>query len=67
MCFADGTEAIVGVKAEVEKSQWRPAAREHGLRLGDMEVDDEDQNEDGTPKRKAPTLLRKGETLGKKP
>lgn len=41
VCFADGTEAIVGVKAEVEKSQWRPAVEEHGHHLGDMEVDDE--------------------------
>jgi exosome complex component RRP42 len=47
VCFADGTEAIVGVKAEVEKSQWRPATGEHGLRLGSMDVDDDDQNEDG--------------------
>lgn len=51
ICFADGTEAIVGVKVEVEKSQWRPVAGEHSLNLnasgGDAEVDDEDQDEDG--------------------
>ena len=57
VCFADGTEAIVGVKAEVEKSQWRPAVEEHGLHLGaggdDVEVDDEDQNEDGDGQSRA--------------
>lgn len=57
VCFADGTEAIVGVKAEVEKSQWRPAGGEHGLHLdaggGDMEVDDEDQNKDGDGQARA--------------
>lgn len=51
ICFADGTEAVVGVKVEFEKSDWRPVAGEHGLKLstsgGDAEVDDEDQEEDG--------------------
>lgn len=51
ICFADGTEAIVGVKVELEKSQFRPVAGEHGLNLstggGDAEADDEDQDEDG--------------------
>lgn len=47
ICFADGTEAIVGVKAEVEKSDTRYGAK------GNLEIDrsgepvgdeDEDQN-----------------------
>lgn len=48
ICFADGTEAIVGVKAEVEKS--RRALAEHGLHLGTAAADDElgadDEGED---------------------
>lgn len=40
VCFADGTEAIVGVKAEVEKSQWRPGASED--RQDEAEDDDDD-------------------------
>ncbi|KAI9656795.1 MAG: hypothetical protein M1821_003434 [Bathelium mastoideum] len=32
ICFADGTEAIVGVKAEMEKSAWRP-----GIEIGGAE------------------------------
>jgi len=51
VCFADGTEAVVGIKAEVEKSQWRP---EHGAHLGtgggDIEIlgDDEDADNGNT-------------------
>ncbi|KAJ9648008.1 Exosome complex component rrp42 [Coniosporium tulheliwenetii] len=44
VCFADGTEAVVGIKAEVEKSQWQP---EHGVHLGtgggDVGIPDEDE------------------------
>lgn len=42
VCFADGTEAIVGVKAEVEKSYQRRGARERVL--GVDEDDDEEQD-----------------------
>lgn len=54
ICFADGTEAIVGVKAEVEKS-----ATKYGER-GNLEInqsrepgddEDEDQNTPGDSKR----------------
>ncbi|KAK5019600.1 ribosomal protein S5 domain 2-type protein [Cryomyces antarcticus] len=48
VCFPDGTEAIVGVKAEVEKSRWRPS-EEHGVHLGtgggDLEMDNDDEGE----------------------
>ncbi|KAF2085172.1 hypothetical protein K490DRAFT_47481 [Saccharata proteae CBS 121410] len=52
ICFADGTEAIVGAKCEVEKSAWRPSAGEHGLGLGtggtgDVEMGNEDGEEGG--------------------
>ncbi|KAI0124893.1 ribosomal protein S5 domain 2-type protein [Xylariales sp. AK1849] len=47
ICFADGTEAIVGVKAEVEKTRISPyadrdpvAKRKAGSEAGDGEVDD---------------------------
>lgn len=46
VCFADGTEAIVGVKAEVEKSQWRPGAGEEGL--NQPEDDDDDDVAEGS-------------------
>jgi exosome complex component RRP42 len=42
VCFADGTEAIVGVKAEVEKSQWRPGTREEGADQAEDDDDDDD-------------------------
>jgi len=46
VCFADGTEAIVGVKAEVEKTVSRSKEDEEvGLLVasaGDMDVDDEE-------------------------
>lgn len=42
ICFADGTEAIAGVKAEVEKSHWRPNFIEHGS--GGDAVDDNDEH-----------------------
>ena len=48
ICFADGTEAIAGVKAEVEKSAWRPI-HEHGVHLGPGGGGDEtgdDENEE---------------------
>jgi exosome complex component RRP42 len=43
ICFADGTEAIVGVKAEVEKSTPRP-----GALLETIATADDDDDEDGT-------------------
>jgi exosome complex component RRP42 len=49
VCFADGTEAIVGVKSEVEKSQWRPTAGERrrlSVAAGDIVMDD-DEGESG--------------------
>jgi len=59
ICFADGTEAIVGVKAELEKSKWQPVAGEHGLNLstsgGDAEPDDEDQDEEGERRGRSST------------
>ncbi|KAL1646881.1 Exosome complex component rrp42 [Diplodia intermedia] len=36
ICFADGTEAIVGAKAEVEKSSWKPGQHENELADVDM-------------------------------
>jgi exosome complex component RRP42 len=47
VCFADGTEAIVGVKAQVEKSQWRPVAGEHGQDLAAAAVEADDQDDEG--------------------
>ncbi|KAM3066793.1 Exosome complex component rrp42 [Clarireedia jacksonii] len=43
ICFADGTEAIVGVKAEVEKS--RPSYRSTGPGVAAANGDDEDEDE----------------------
>lgn len=51
VCFADGTEAIVGVKAEVEKSQWRPTAgkqRRLSVAAGDIVMDDEGESGDAS-------------------
>ncbi|KAI9686008.1 MAG: hypothetical protein M1822_003991 [Bathelium mastoideum] len=42
ICFADGTEAIVGVKAEMEKSAWRPDIEISGAEGLVDEGDDED-------------------------
>jgi len=42
ICFADGTEAIVGVKAEVEKSTSRPGAL---LETSAAADDDDDEDE----------------------
>ncbi|KAF1972969.1 hypothetical protein BU23DRAFT_147212 [Bimuria novae-zelandiae CBS 107.79] len=54
IALEDGTEALVGVKAEVEKSQWRPALEERGSLLsvvaGDMEMRDADDEEDAKGK-----------------
>ncbi|KAF2813352.1 uncharacterized protein BDZ99DRAFT_507350 [Mytilinidion resinicola] len=44
VCFADGTEAIVGVKAEVEKSQWQPTPDKE---TADVDMDDEEEEETG--------------------
>jgi exosome complex component RRP42 len=47
VCFSDGTEAIAGVKAEVEKSQWRAGTGEEGLRLDEAEGDEEEDGRAG--------------------
>lgn len=65
ICFADGTEAVVGVKAEVEKSKTVFAATgevgaEGVLGLGtgggnDVDMDEEDDEDEaaGAPKKRA--------------
>ncbi|GME24928.1 putative 3 exoribonuclease family protein [Neofusicoccum parvum] len=45
ICFADGTEAIVGAKAEVEKSVWRPG--QHNVELADVDMADDAAADDG--------------------
>jgi exosome complex component RRP42 len=50
ICFADGTEAIVGVKAEVERTTQRPGDDTIFLEEGGAE--DEDEEEEGVDKRK---------------
>lgn len=49
VCFADGTEAIVGVKAEVEKTKSRVGKdaeeEEGGLDLGAAAAEDDDEAE----------------------
>lgn len=47
VCFADGTEAIVGVKAEVEKSQWRPGTGDEALDEDGGDDDDDIEVEGG--------------------
>ncbi|KAL9061986.1 MAG: hypothetical protein Q9157_009220, partial [Trypethelium eluteriae] len=55
ICFADGTEAITGVKVQMEKSAWKPSA-EHGVHLGPggggEDGDEEEEDEDSGGKRK---------------
>jgi exosome complex component RRP42 len=50
VCFSDGTEAIVGVKAEVEKSDLRQAVGEHDLHLSvqpsAIDIDDDEEGDD---------------------
>lgn len=53
ICFADGTEAVAGVKAEVEKSRRAGARAEEPLRAetGDAHMDDVDADgDDSQPK-----------------
>ncbi|KAH6640787.1 ribosomal protein S5 domain 2-type protein [Chaetomium tenue] len=55
ICFADGTEAIVGVKAEVERTAQRPGEdtvffEEGGV--GTDDADEEGETRDGVDKRK---------------
>ncbi|KAL9094283.1 MAG: hypothetical protein Q9165_003423 [Trypethelium subeluteriae] len=54
ICFADGTEAITGVKVQMEKSAWKPSA-EHGVHLGPggggEDGDEEDDESGGNQKR----------------
>jgi len=48
IALEDGTEALVGVKAEVEKSQWRPGVTERSMlsvATGDVVMQDEDERE----------------------
>jgi exosome complex component RRP42 len=51
VCFADGTEAIVGVKAEVEKSVSRGGLLAGGenddRRVEDVDMQDDDDEENG--------------------
>ncbi|ORY64378.1 ribosomal protein S5 domain 2-type protein [Pseudomassariella vexata] len=48
VCFADGTEAMVGVKAEVEKTPPSPYAQDgKRRRKGDSKQDDADEAEQG--------------------
>ncbi|KAH7028344.1 ribosomal protein S5 domain 2-type protein [Macrophomina phaseolina] len=44
ICFADGTEAIVGAKAEVEKTASRPG--QHDIDIADVDVADDEPAED---------------------
>lgn len=59
ICFADGTEAIVGVKAEVEKTPGRFSSGEeaHGVHLGtggqDEAMGDVEEEEDGAEAERA--------------
>jgi exosome complex component RRP42 len=52
VCFSDGTEAIVGVKAEVEKSDPRPAVSERDLhlsvRLSGMDLDGDKEGDEAS-------------------
>lgn len=59
VCFADGTEAVVGVKAEVEKSRVIPStngeAGAEGLgngSAGDVNMDEEDDGQDSSRRGK---------------
>ncbi|GIZ40625.1 hypothetical protein CKM354_000395400 [Cercospora kikuchii] len=46
ICFSDGTEAIVGVKAEVEKSERRGAGFQTSPRMDDVATGDDDDGEE---------------------
>lgn len=51
VCFSDGTEAIVGIKAEVEKSQWRPTPEKKpalSVAGADVDMDEDDEEETGS-------------------
>ncbi|KAF1956369.1 hypothetical protein CC80DRAFT_446245 [Byssothecium circinans] len=58
IALEDGTEALVGVKAEVEKSQWRPragagAGEEAGMlsvATGDVDMDDVEEEDESRGK-----------------
>ncbi len=56
ICFVDGTEAIVGVKAEVEKSSQQGSSGEHGVHLGTggttRDQDDASEDEDNEDVRR---------------
>ncbi|KAK8166610.1 ribosomal protein S5 domain 2-type protein [Phyllosticta citrichinensis] len=51
ICFADGTEAVVGAKAEVEKSVWRPGQQDANLGDVDMADDDAAEEDDALARR----------------
>lgn len=43
----DGTEALVGVKAEVDRSQWRPSSLPADAEMRDDDDDDDDDDSKG--------------------
>lgn len=56
--FADGTEAVVGIKAEVERSKavsYHRGEGEEGLGTGSVGVQDRDEDEENEGVRKAPS------------
>lgn len=44
ICFADGTEAVVGVKAEVEKSGQRGGLQSSGIGSGDVDMGEDEES-----------------------
>ena len=58
ICFADGTEAIVGVKAEVERSAQKAAALQEELQLREGSEQD-DAKMEGTEETKQDAILGK--------
>jgi exosome complex component RRP42 len=56
ICFADGTEAIVGIKAEVEKSRSSYQAPEYQMTGGD----DDDEEDEDTRRMEKETDQKKG-------
>jgi exosome complex component RRP42 len=50
IALEDGTEALVGVKAEVERSQWRPALGQSKEEAGERILLDEDEQDESIGK-----------------
>jgi exosome complex component RRP42 len=53
IALEDGTEALVGVKAEVEKSQWRPGGAVGSIlsvATGDVDMHDDDEHSESKGK-----------------